>query len=124
MTASEPTAMTLEEGMKAVAEGGCRLEWIPNPPGDNEACWGLWRGLTFEGPFSEWPEATSHALGYSVVARDEAAELRAAITEWAEATSIYPYRINPADPEQGVAEQRVEAAEAVLRRLIGMENET
>lgn len=75
MIAPEPQAMTLEEGLAAL---------FPDTIGRRDD--GKWpfftymnneHGHTCTAIFDTWPEAVSWAKGVPVVARDEAAELRA-----------------------------------------------
>lgn len=79
MIAPEPQAMTLEEGLAAI---------FPDTIGRRDD--GKWpfftymndeHGHTCTAIFDTWPEAVSWAKGVPVVARDGAAELRAALED-------------------------------------------
>ena len=120
MTASEPTAMTLSEFLSLAAERKWDVTFYGHPStclivddfGDDIAHEG-W-----------WPEAASAAVGSPVVERDEAAELRAAVREWAEAEAAYRDALNGFEPSPLTAAiKSLHRATDNLRRLAGMEDE-
>lgn len=70
--------MTLGEALSVLQQRGYRLV----PPEEGTDSWGTTRIANWDAPdheFDTWPEAVSDALGRPVVARDDAAELRAAL---------------------------------------------
>jgi len=75
MTAPEPLVLTLEEALEKLTEKGwwlsrCKESWEVRTINALLAVTLVGVGLT-------WPDAVSQALGRPVVARDEAAEMRA-----------------------------------------------
>ncbi len=84
----EPQEMTLAEAIVAVTDKGMWLEAYRL--NDGRTKWTVWHepnpsdlyqpesGLVCHATVYTWPDAASAALGVPVVARDEAAELRAA----------------------------------------------
>mgnify|MGYP001033858953 CR=1 FL=1 len=131
-----PLAMTLEEALAvhglSLHRGPNSSEWIagrirlisPHNPARYSQEWlPLGAGAT-------WPEAVSAALGRPVVARDEAAELRAentrlraAIREWvaAEAERYAALRAEDVLTASALTTDRMWAADDELRRLAGGE---
>ena len=112
--------LTLEEALQKVErnERGDEPRMLPTGHG-------RWSVTFFNRNYTihdTWPEAASHALGVRVVARDDAAELRAALRRCSNLIQDFlDFGIAPVD--RGPARHAVEAAEAVLRRLAGGESE-
>lgn len=77
-TPTEPLKVTLEESLKLLAErrDGRRISYEVDTP-DGEPCWVAWERYVTLGPADSWEGALAIALEQPVVARDEAAELRA-----------------------------------------------
>lgn len=77
----EPKTLTLtfEETVEALGREG--MEFRVESPTGKGVSWGVhqWRVVLVCCCYGTWPEAASAALGVRVVARDEAAELRAAL---------------------------------------------
>ena len=107
MTApTEPLVMTLEEALQLVERNESGNEPRMTPTGH-----GRWYVSFFGRNFTvhdTWEEAASHALGRPVVARDPAAELRAAIRGWAKAKE------DEAELDSDTSRQHVRDAEAEL----------
>lgn len=126
MTApTEPLVMTLEGAILEISLQGWNIsrsinrEWFvqrDSRPDDE----GL-SDVELTG-FDSWPEAVSAALGRPVVARDDAAELRAAIREWVEATDDAELfeldQSNAYGTDHADAENRVVAAVKALRAAL------
>lgn len=117
-----PQAMTLEEALQRLHEDDFWLE--PSKAGHGWVVY-RWNDITdqieLQGSGATWPEAVSAALGAPVVARDEAAELRAALERfkaWADRWegAVYARGIEavmgtgPARKELSIAMNRASAA--------------
>ena len=120
MNDQAPLTLTLEEALVLLSGEQCYLRpsvlgrsWTILPTGHTE--WIIERDT--------WPEAISVALGRPVVARDEAAELKAAIREWVAAYDDWQEPSIPNLDRAGLdaTEDRLWAAEDNLRRLAGGE---
>ena len=137
MSAPEPLTLTLEEAAQLLGEQGLVLildgasgaasRWSVRP-------WSAPRDWMKEELGATWPEVVGAARGRPVVARDEAAELRAALREWREAgraeaaahkawnnaIAAQPPLTKYIDDWQA-AKDRLDDAMAALRRLAATE---
>ncbi|MFA5567583.1 MAG: hypothetical protein WC972_02945 [Trueperaceae bacterium] len=81
-TPQEPLTLTLEEAMQQVAasEHGSSLTYTDDPGRYPRKAWAVMDAMgDAEAWARRWEDAASEALGRPVVARDDAAELRAAL---------------------------------------------
>lgn len=121
----EPLVLTLEEAMR-MADSEAQFPFVYVWLKDGE-----WCTKSLAGPHmkhASWPEAYSRAFGRPVVARDEAAELRAenerlraAIREWFDADRDQDDALT--HTAHLIALERFSAAEETLRRLAGEDSE-
>lgn len=131
--------LTLEEAMRELEHRHMHLRryvWSLSEPNDSWVVWGKPPELGEPGydpdlyqvevsRHEQWPEAVSAALGVRVVARDEAAELRAAVMEW---DTSYAAVNDELDEDSSVEDfenrcARLRNAEAVLRRIAASEGQ-
>lgn len=122
--------LTFQEAVELLGrEYRAALVFLPDSPDQRGDAWSTLsideEGYAVEDFAPTWEETMSAALGVRVVARDEAAELRAAVREFFKAEDAVAalHEPNGTYTDFHAAADIANAARETLRRLAGGENE-